>query len=71
MEKTIVTIETARNAYSPKQIISSYRTLTVGELISLLQDYDEDTPVIISNDHGYTYGAIREDNINETSIEED
>lgn len=44
-----------RNGYSPDQC---GRTLTVGELIELLEYYDEDTPMFLRNDNGYTYGSI-------------
>lgn len=51
------------------------KTLTVGDLIELLQQYDEDTPVYIGNDaksYGwYTYGSIREYDICERGGEED
>lgn len=53
-----VIIETNRAGYSKKDVVD--RTLTVGELIEVLEDYDEDSPVILSFDHGYTYGPIRE-----------
>lgn len=48
-------IEGRRNGYTPNQCGT---TMTVGELIELLQDYDEDMPVYINNDEGYTYGNI-------------
>ena len=44
-----------RNGYSPEQC---GRTLTVGELIELLEECDEDSPVYLKNDGGYTYGSI-------------
>ena len=34
-------------------------TMTVGELIRYLEDFDEDTPVYLKHDNGYTYGGIR------------
>ena len=37
------------------------RTMTVAELIAALEEFDEDTPVILSHDSGYTYGGIRYD----------
>lgn len=46
-----------RNGYDPKQCGG---TMTVGELIELLQQFDEDTPVYLKNDNGYTYGSINE-----------
>ena len=36
------------------------RTMTVGELIDFLAQYDEDTPIYLSFDNGYTYGGITE-----------
>ena len=49
--------ETFREGYGLDQI---RRTMTVGELISFLSDFDEDTPVYLSFDNGYTYGGITE-----------
>ena len=34
------------------------KTLTARELIEILQGYDEDTPIYLRNDNGYTYGNI-------------
>lgn len=39
------------------------KTLTVGELIEILQEYDEDSPVYLRNDNGYTYGSITRNDI--------
>lgn len=50
-------INNNRNGYSPDQC---GQTLTVGELISILSDYDEDRLVYIRNDNGYTYSSITE-----------
>ena len=49
-----------RNGYTPKQC--GY-TLTVGELMDILSEYDEDTPIYLNNDNGYTYGSITESDI--------
>lgn len=49
-----------REGYSVKQC---GKTLTVGELIEFLQDFDEDTPIYFNNDNGYTYGSLTEDDI--------
>lgn len=51
-----IKIEARRNGYAPTQC---GKTMTVGDLIALLEGYDEETPVYISNDEGYTYGNIR------------
>ena len=50
-----------RNGYGPEQC---GRTLTTGELISILEEFDEDRPVFLFNDNGYTYGSITEYDIN-------
>lgn len=54
-------IEGKRNMYG----IDKYSTtLTVGELIEILSGYDDDTPVYLRNDGGYTYGSLTERDIN-------
>lgn len=53
-------IDTKRNGYGPDQC---GRTLTVGELIDILAAFDEDAPVFLRNDGGYTYGSITERDI--------
>lgn len=50
-----------RDAYSVDDVIE--RTLTVGELVDILEEYEDDTPVILSHDGGYTYGALHEGRI--------
>ena len=52
-------IEANRDAYSPNDV----RTMTIGKLISILKNYDSDILVFISNNKGYTYGALSEDDI--------
>ena len=39
------------------------RTLTVGELIEILESFDPERPVFLRNDRGYTYGSITEEDI--------
>ena len=65
--KEYVLIEAERRAYAPSQI---HRTWTVAELIAALEEYDEDTPVLISNDAGYTYGPLYFDAIRLEEFEE-
>ena len=50
-------IEGRRSGYAPDDC---GKTLTVGELIEILSDFDEDLPVYLRNDNGYTYGGIVE-----------
>lgn len=54
--------------YSVEQV---RRTMTVGELIDFLGSYDEDTPIYLSFDNGYTHGGITEGNFEEDYEEED
>jgi hypothetical protein len=44
-----------RDGYGPDQCRN---TLTVGELIEALQEFDEDLPIYLINDGGYTYGSL-------------
>lgn len=60
MDKLI--INTVREGYGLDQIRN---TMTVGELIELLQDYDEDTKIYLSFDNGYTYGGITSESFQE------
>ena len=55
-------INAQRNGYSPCQIL---HTMTVGELIAALGEFDEDTPVFLKHDGGYTYGGISWNDIEE------
>ena len=56
MEKLL--FQTRREGYGIDQI---HRTMTAGELIGFLAQYDEGTPVYLSFDNGYTYGGITEE----------
>lgn len=68
MNKNIILLETRRDAYTPNECGA---TLTVGELIEILNDFDEETPVFFSNDNGYTFGAITCGRINATTYNEE
>jgi len=50
-------VEGNRNGYSPDQC---GRTMTVGELIEMLEQFESDRLVYLRNDNGYTYGSVRE-----------
>lgn len=56
-----VEILTNRDTYSPKDAIKA--TMTVGELISYLEDFEDETPVVLNFDDGYTYGQLLESRI--------
>ena len=62
--KNNLILNTKRQGYGTDQC---GETLTVGELIELLQYYDEDMKVYFGNDYRgsywYTYGSITEDDL--------
>ncbi len=61
-------LNTMREGYGTDQI---NRTMTAGELIELLQEYDEDTPVYLAFDNRYTYGGILENRFEEDYNEDE
>ena len=60
-------IETERTGYAVDQIS---RTMKVGELKAFLEDMDDDMPIYLSFDNGYTYGGLQEENFEEVDSEE-
>ena len=50
-------IEGRRSGYSPDDC---GKTLTDGELTEIRAEFDEDRPVYLRNDNGYTYGNSTE-----------
>lgn len=65
---TELIINTSRDGYSTDQI---ERTMTVGDLIAFLEDFDPETPVYTGHDNCYTYGPVREDLFEERDAEEE
>lgn len=61
-------LEGKREGYSPDQVA---HTMTVGELIDFLSQFDEDTEIYLKNDNGYTYGGITEYSFEEEEEEEE
>ena len=55
-----VKLEGNRSGYTPEQCPD---TLTVGALIEVLSQFDEDMLVYLKNDDGYTYGHFDRDEI--------
>lgn len=62
-----IIIRTSRTGYGIDQV---RRTVTVGELIDILSQYDEESKVYLSFDNGYTYGGIIERDFDEEEVEE-
>ena len=67
MGMRFIGIEGNRDCYSPQQVSSC----TVGEFIEYLSNYDEDMPLYLVNDNGYTYGSLGEYDISEHYINDD
>ena len=61
-------IEGKRNGYGIDQC---GQTLTVGELIEILEQFDYDRPIYLRNDNGYTYGSVQMDSVTEGEEDED
>lgn len=55
-------MNTTRSGYNPSQC---YSTMTVGELIEFLQQYDPETKIYTAHDRKYTFGEIRESQFEE------
>lgn len=68
MTKHVLKIEARRECYSIDQI---YSTMTVGELISYLEQLDEEMPVYFSHDNGYTFGSVNETDFLDEVINEE
>ena len=71
MSEQALIIEAKREGYTIQQAEDEREAITVGELMRLLEDFDEDTKVYISNDNGYTYGSVTEYRISEDWVDED
>ncbi len=63
----IVMFNTSRDSYDIRE--SADCSMTVGELISELRNYDEDDKIVFSNDGGYTYGYIRRESLDDKLVE--
>ena len=66
--KDVLMFKTGRVGYDTNQC---GETMTVGELIEILSEYDEDTEIFYKNDNGYTYGYLTEGRIRLEEIEEE
>lgn len=64
----ILFIEGKRNGYNINQCGN---TMTVGEMIDFLSNYDNDTKIYLKNDNGYTFGNIEENSIEESFDDEE
>jgi len=58
MDKLIIIAN--KDSYSTNDI---RYTMTVGDLKAFLEDLEDDTPIYLSFDSGYTYGALKENSM--------
>lgn len=56
MARKAIVFEAERMGYGIDQVADNL--MTVAELMEILQEYDDDTLVVISHDNGYTYGGM-------------
>ena len=61
-------INANHNGYAPEQC---GRTMTVAELMSYLEQFDDGLPVYLSHDNGYTYGSITEGDFEDMDVDEE
>lgn len=73
MGKQVVKIDACNTAYSIGQLLENRckQVMTVAELIAELEQYDDDAPVVLVFDGGYTYGSIAAFDIEEDVINEE
>ena len=71
MSRQVLIIEAKREGYSIEQAENEREAITVGELMQMLEGFDEGTKVYISNDNGYTYGSVTEYRIREEWVDGD
>ena len=64
-----VFIQGRRDGYGPDQIAN--RTVTVSELIDILEGFDGDLKVFLNNDNGYTFGLINSDTVSSGAYNSD
>lgn len=71
--KQVIIIEVERTDYSVQQVLDNRDTMSVRELKEYLEHFDDEdeTPIVVSHDNGYTYGALRLSNIRDAEFDEE
>lgn len=69
----VVVIEVARTDYSVTQVLDNRDTMNIKQLKEWLSRFDDDdeTPVVLSHDNGYTYGPLSESCIDTREYDEE
>lgn len=70
MKQDVLYLNAKRNGYLPDQCDDG-NTMTVGDLIDLLEQYPDDERVFLKHDNGYTYGSIDFDDFEEDTYDFD
>ena len=63
-----IIFEAEREGYTKSQV---WRPVTVVELREFLEQYEDDVPIFLSHDRGYTYGTLRLDECEEIYKEDE
>ena len=66
--KRVLYIDAQREGYGLDQV---RHTMTVGDLIDYLSQFDEEAQVYLRHDGGYTYGGVTMHSFEEDSPEEE
>lgn len=66
--KQVLYINASRDGYAIGQI---KRTMTVGELVEYFGQFDEESPVYLKHDGGYTYGGITFNSFEDDEVEDE
>lgn len=64
-----VAMECSRTGYGPDQVVGD--SMTVNELIDVLNGFDGDMKIVTSHDGGYTYGPISYGDFEEINVSDD
>lgn len=63
--KTNLIINTVKEGHSTSEV---YKTMTVGELMDYLSQFEEDRKVYLTFDNGFTYGGIEHDSFSDEEV---
>lgn len=66
MEK-IIKIKTSRDDYDIRD--SAYSSISVGEVIEILENFPKEAKIVLSNDNDYIFGIIRKSSFKQVEVE--
>lgn len=65
----IIVMNARRTVYSKED--AAKKSITVGDLICMLEQFDEDDIIVTGHDNGYTYGEIQDFDFEEFEADKD